>query len=638
MIGIICFAISVFFMILGHNFKVLRWKQFIDVYEKTNYTNLLRILSTGHIINVIIPFRIGDIVRIYLSGKKLKNGYALAIATVIVDIYMDILTVGLVFLIFLFNPNLSPKVIIMAKVYIVLSIFVIFISIIATKYSTFVKKVIYSVASIFNSKIELAILFTSWTSIYSLKNMYKKLDKKRLYLYTVLIWASYFCSYTFFAEYISIEKIKISTLDVFTTIFSSNILKDFINDIQGIDLYYFSFLLYMIIPLILIFTFTKLYRKKFKNKKEDENFRYILPQLNKNEKLSFLQMYFTSDNKEYIQTYLDINKEINIIRDYSAGSNATTMLCIDKEQTFFRKYAFGLDGEKLYEQMQWINQHQKMLPLPLILRHQKTETYCYYDMPYETNAVGFFHYIHSRPLEDSWNIMRKVLKNLEGTIYQHNVKNADIQKIQEYIHTKVTKNLMIMRENKRIKNLLEYQKIIINGVEYENLNYYNKYFTIENLTKIFKNDIYADIHGDLTIENIICTKNKNNEDDFYIIDPNTGNIHNSPNLDYGKLLQSIHGGYEFLMATKQISVTENKINFLFTKSSAYINLYKKLKEYIEENFSKQRVQSIYFHEVIHWLRLMPYKIEKDGERVLLFYAGLLIILQDIKEMFGKYIK
>lgn len=53
-------------------------------------------------------------------------------------------------------------------------------------------------------------------------------------------------------------------------------------------------------------------------------------------------------------------------------------------------------------------------------------------------------------------------------------------------------------------------------------------------------DPVADIHGDLTVENIICRTDVENPDKaWYIIDPNTGNLHDSPYLDYGKLLQSL---------------------------------------------------------------------------------------------------
>ncbi len=88
------------------------------------------------------------------------------------------------------------------------------------------------------------------------------------------------------------------------------------------------------------------------------------------------------------------------------------------------------------------------------------------------------------------------------------------------------------------------------------------------------------------------------------------------------------------MATKSVDVVDNKINFLFTRSMTYIELYQRLQAYMENNFTKERVRSIYFHEIIHWLRLMPYKIEKDGKRALLFYAGMLMVMNDVISMYG----
>ena len=182
---------------------------------------------------------------------------------------------------------------------------------------------------------------------------------------------------------------------------------------------------------------------------------------------------------------------------------------------------------------------------------------------------------------------------------------------------------------------MEYDEIIINGVSYKNLPYYLRYLNSEFLCKVFINDIYSAIHGDLTIENIICRRDAEGEENYYIIDPNTGNIHDSSNLDYAKLLQSIHGGYEFLMATKNIESNGNKINFTFTKSSAYNYLFQEFDKYLLTNFGQERSRSIYWHEVIHWLRLLPYKIEKNGKRVLLFYAGLLMVLNDVEQKFER---
>ena len=35
------------------------------------------------------------------------------------------------------------------------------------------------------------------------------------------------------------------------------------------------------------------------------------------------------------------------------------------------------------------------------------------------------------------------------------------------------------------------------------------------------------------------------------------------------------------------------------------------------------------HEVIHWLRLMPYKLAKDRKRAPMFYAGLVMVANDV---------
>ena len=102
-----------------------------------------------------------------------------------------------------------------------------------------------------------------------------------------------------------------------------------------------------------------------------------------------------------------------------------------------------------------------------------------------------------------------------------------------------------------------------------------------------------------------------------------------------KLLQSIHGGYEFLMNTKTVSYTDDKIDFLFTKSSKYYELFDKYVDYLEKKFGKEGLKSIFYHEIIHWLRLMPYKIEKNGERSLLFYAGLIMVMSDVEKRFEK---
>ena len=158
--------------------------------------------------------------------------------------------------------------------------------------------------------------------------------------------------------------------------------------------------------------------------------------------------------------------------------------------------------------------------------------------------------------------------------------------------------------------------------------HYRPYLEYDALHASFSEDPLSEIHSDLTVENIVCMRGKT--DGWYLIDPNTGSPHKSPWLDYAKMLQSLHGNYEFLLRINDVRVDGNRIDFLFTSSEAYQKLYKKYREFLFSRFTHSQIKSIYFHEVVHWLRLMPYKIQKDPRKAVVFYAGMLMILSEIE--------
>jgi len=624
--------IAIVLVCLAHFIRTLRWELFVKTYEKPNTKNLLQSLSIGYFINSFIPFKAGDLVRAWISGRKMKNGRGFALATVIVDRYLDILVVGILFAIFsAFNLDSADSV----WFYMFLAVGVLAVTLLVYILRGYVKKILKNIAGIFNARIEIRLLRFFWSLIWSFKDIFKKISKTRLLLETLGMWILYLTSYYCFAAFLSHQGSNMNWLDVFYMLFTKNSIHvgslGAITVTQGmLNTQMIWTGIYLFAPIVILFVISLCLKSKNDGSVDsEESYLNLIPQLDEDERRNFLETYFSNERREYIESYLKINQNILIIRDYSAGSNATTMLCMNNGKNFFRKYAFGADGDKLYQQIEWLQRFKDIIPLPDIMQYQKQDTFCYYDMPYDSQAVGLFDYAHSMPKENAWKFIKKATECLENSLYKVNQRPADKATIDEYIKSKVNKNLDKIMNAKYLKRLMEYDEIIINGRSFHNLPYYLPYLSEEHLYDIFKNDTYSEIHGDLTIENIICTRNADGEDDFYIIDPNTGNVHDSSNLDYGKLLQSIHGGYEFLMATKNVSIERNRINFVFTKSEAYTYLYDMLDKYMREHFAKERVKSIYYHEIIHWLRLMPYKIEKNGKRVLLFYAGMLMVMNDV---------
>ena len=626
------FLLSIFFMIMGHIFKIKRWGLLISVYEKPVEYNLLNAMTLGHTLNTVFPIRIGDIIRIIWAGKKLKNSYSFSLATVIADLYIDFITVGAIF----FFSIISRKgIYYLEKIpyyYAFIFIFIIPITFLVIMWKKYIKLFVKKVASIFNERIELSLLYITYLCFTSIKDIFQKINKLKFIFLTFGIWSSYIISYSLFAKFMQKKGENYSIFDIFSKLFSGASLYNVEKKILP------YWIIYLLLPLGICLLFSLVLYVLVK--KENFYYRQTLPQINSRERLAFLKTYFSNENRENMRAYLEINKDVLIIEDISAGSNASTLIVMKKDGTlFFRKYAFNDDGIKLKKQIEWIEKHFDDIPLPIIVEKEEGYNYVTYDMKNLGNSIGMFKYIHTMPLKESWNILKKALEDIQR-LHKRNLRESNEKDIEQYIKSKVIDNLkIILTESKYIKNLEKYKSIFLNGVELPTLRNYVKILNIEYLKAIFKNDKYSDIHGDLTIENIIGILDNNIEnlvgkkyDEYYFIDPNTGNIHDSPFLDYAKLLQSLHGNYEFLMNVSEIKIEKNYINFMVTESDAYVQLYQKYYSYLKEKFSNRDIISIFFHEIIHWLRLLPYKIKKNDKLAVVFYTKLLKIIADVQEI------
>jgi hypothetical protein len=642
------FLTAVILLVVGNVIRTLRWQQIIETYEKTSTGNLLFSLSVGYAINFFMPFRVGDVFRALISGKKLANGFTFSFSTLVAEYFLDIPVVwavyALLFLSIQNNDGLRASVF----VYSILIFLLILVSFLAICFKNKVKALARLVTSLFNAKIEYSLLFFLWGLLTSLKDIIFKINKKRLLLNTILMWGVYLSSYYCFAESTIYFGIPSRLSDVFNMIFSrggfsalnlSGALGIF-NQSKNVNLLLVG---YIFLSLVLLFMVSFIILKlSVNNNKEKSSIKTsaaeLLPMITEKDRLTFLIDYFSSGDSTHLRKYVEYNRNILILQDFTAGSNATTMLASDGDRTFFRKYAVGSDGDKLYDQLRWLCDHKGTIPLPKVISSQHSKGYCIYDMEYNAAAVSMFNFIHSASTSESWKILQEAFENLSKNLHTVNLRPANDALVMQYIENKILDNVKKIEAAKEIRFFLGHEPIVINGVKYHNLPYLKKWLDKDYLYKVFSTDNYAEIHGDLTIENLICAHGVH-EPPYYFIDPNTGNLHDSPMLDYSKLLQSLHGNYEFLMRTEHVEIgRDGEIKFVSLNSKAYDDIYRSYHNYLVDKFSFKDIRSIYFHEVVHWLRLMPYKINKDGKRCLLFYAGLIKIFNDVVNWYGDFDK
>ena len=623
------FMIALVLIIVGHWLRCLRWKSMLFVYEDTKTSDLLFSMFVGYLIDLFLPFHVGDLVRGAICGKKLKNRSSFALATIIADRLLDVHIVTVIYLFFYITGS---KMIFNSLIhYLILTIIVTATICCAVTFNKYIKKLVLAISAVYNMDIQLWILSFFWAFRCTFDSIMHKLSKLKLMVVTTAMWLCYLTAYLFIGIVTGADSLSVSFDNFFS--FSSNFavysMKNTDDSKERL-----LFILFEFLTVALLFVFSQIVLKSSHRTKElEKHSELITPYVSDINRYDFLVIYFSEiRDKEYIREFLNINKDVTIMRNCSAGSNATTLLCLKDDNMLFRKYTLGKDSDKLYDQIKWIQENQELLSLPNILNMHYDGKICWYDMPYNSESIGFFDYIHSSTAEDSWLVLRNVLEDLQHYYQLKGLRKADITSIKRYIETKVFKNLNKIIEATNIRNLLDYEIIEINGKQCRNLPAFMDMLMSDKFwLDIFLDDDYGYIHGDLTIENIIC--NKSNPRGYYLIDPNSGNVHDSPNLDFAKLLQSLHGGYEFLMKTKNVIVTGNEISFLMSRSSSYDFLYEKLCDYMKRNFSDSQIKSIYYHELIHWFRLMPYKISNDSERSIIFYAGMILVMNDIFNMY-----
>ena len=86
---------AVILLLAGHYVKVLRWRLFIELYERADISVLLKSLSVAHVINFIVPFHVGDLYRILYSGRRMGNGIKFSFATIVVEHYIDLIVLAI---------------------------------------------------------------------------------------------------------------------------------------------------------------------------------------------------------------------------------------------------------------------------------------------------------------------------------------------------------------------------------------------------------------------------------------------------------------------------------------------------------------------------------------------------------------
>lgn len=629
---VVYFLCAVGFLTLGHICKAVRWRRFVGLYEATPLSTLLGALASGYLVSFYLPLHAGELLRLFLSGRKMKNGYAYALATIAVDRFLDVVCVGLLFLLLTLVDG-AKSTLSATLGYLILSVALLALLLLMTRRSRLFKKTALTCCSVFNEHIKFRLLFFLWSLITSFRDLVRTIDRKKLLRDTLIMWSAYCASYYMLSRMFCSLAVPTDFVDVFRMMFDSGaLLHSTFAVTDGIFPLRPELLLcaYILLPLPLLMLPALFVRKRGAARSPN---RRLLPHLRSEEQLQFLNAYFEGDRREAMHEFLTMNADACILRDCSSGSDATTMLCMTDHGTVYRKYAFGAaPAEKLDSQVRWLREQADALPLPQICGERHGHYSFRYDMPCDNSAVNFFEYIHSHPLAESESILSSVLQTLRAHLYPAQAPAVDAETVDRYVAEKVHGNLRAITQSKILRPLAEAETLVINGVTYRGLPQLRCLFDAAHLREIFGGDPLCIVHGDLTIENIICRTDRN---DFYLIDPNPDNPIKTPALDYAKLLQSLHGGYEYLRYARADEVDGNTVTYLLPDGERYRCLFRFFEDWMQTNLDFRTHRSVYYHEIVHWLRLLPYRLRKNEHEAVRYFAAMILVMNDVYDRYEK---
>lgn len=649
--------IGIVIQMAAHITRAYKSKLLINSIRESHTRTLFKGLSVGYLFNALLPLRLGEVVRAFYVGDALAISKTAVFISIIIERIIDGLILGVCFI----SANLivndfSSKSFSMplAKIGFGLIILSTILALIIRAISSESKAVLSSIrliSKLFNTDISNHMRFMAWSGIYGTKLMLS--DKRRVrryFLLSVFMWLLYFIStglvamayfsgigshkewYTIQSTYAGVSApAGPGYLGSFHLIVSK-----LLNKIGLIGVGGFSLIIWLILVApISVVGLVVLARQRFAKKHySGPTEQMLMNKLHREKNISgemanFLDAYFKGEEINQILTQAELDDKFKLIKSFRGGSNAHTMLVWQSQELRVKKICLIQYSDKLEAQAKWLNERQKLPHLPKVITQEKNHEYYYFDLSYNESFSPFFEFIHSNSTNVSYQIINSVLEFMKKSIYTPvAIKDGNL-KLKKYIDTKIESKIDDTAAiNSEIGQLMSYPKLTINGKSYMNiLGIIEKIKNNQKAMKDLADYKESPIHGDLSIDNLIVSGDR----DFLVLDPNNENQVSSPVVDYAKLYQSLHSGYEFLIQLERCEVKGNKVNFEESKSQKYAEIFAMVDKKLRKDLKDKEYRSIIFHEAVHYCRMLTYRAHLNPDTLPVFYCTAIKLFNEFYE-------
>ncbi|MDA9058179.1 hypothetical protein N9K59_02810 [Candidatus Thioglobus sp.] len=328
---------------------------------------------------------------------------------------------------------------------------------------------------------------------------------------------------------------------------------------------------------------------------------------------------------------------VEIIQKFKGGSlSSTNLLKNDKGEYFVRKTVSLISNreygfQRWYSQMKRLQRYSVLFPgvFPTFLEYGLNGDEAYFDIEYFPSAINAQEYIFKCKSQDAVEVFFSNLMDVLSVLYTHEMPSSS-KAIDLYLNEEIDQRLDSCIGNKKFTDFLKYKEIVFNGIKVESFISQIKDYK-KMCHDFFNGSKESFTHGNLTLENILYDPK---EERVVLIDPYEENIIDSDLAELSQLLQSSNSKYE-IYNQKDVKISSNTISCSIDENFGINYFNERLLEYININYSSKEYFFIKLMEISQFIRMLPFKMEVDPDKMLLFYGLASKLFRDLKIEYKK---
>lgn len=612
-------ALALALLLVAHFVRAARQANLFAADERPRTIYLMVGLSIAFVINAVLPFRLGEIARGFYVAMRANLSVGGVLATIVAERLSDLVVVfaGLAILFGVAGVPLLRELAVIGggMLFIVCGVW-------ALRQSRHARRALWTVGSIFNDRIRLGVTELAWSSARLIAG--RTMLRPRYLALTAAMWGTYLAAYAAFARATGYPLAAVGATLVDNPLQS---LLDRSREMGSAIILFTSIAALLILVLGLAIDWRGVEASVARVR------RLGLPLLSSVDPAlrtafvdradygAMLRAHFT-DTDPVVADFGRHGLGAAIVhRILPGGSDAITAVVEVDTRFGIRKFATGAGADKLVDQARWLDAHARDLPLAAIVGRHGDGRGFRYDMPYHAGARDLYEVVHTAPPAMCVDLLEAVVSGMS----RHHIASAagpcSAEALDRYVDEKIVANAHLALDFARLQLPDDYR---INGQPFS-MDEWAPLLDRTWLLSCLGSTGTAAIHGDLTFENIIICPDR--APGWYLIDPNPANLFDSPLIDWAKLMQSLHLGYETLNRGTPARVRNGDITLLLAQSNVYADLHAAYLELLSHRHDAAAMREIHLHEIANYLRLLPYKIRNDPDRAMSFFACAALLLR-----------